>query len=122
MTQMIHGFYPGWQASYKWDQATHQVFSAEEFENDEFLMDDDEYNKPDEPIAEKTQCRIIQDESHIKVQVPVVIDLEDFSKVYKEDDSVSTLQQAVDSVKSPLTPSTKLTPSLFPTPLAYMSR
>jgi hypothetical protein len=40
-------------ASSKWDQATRQVFSIEKFEIDEFLADDDEYNKTDEPTAER---------------------------------------------------------------------
>jgi hypothetical protein len=31
--------------SSKWDQATRQVLSIEEYEIDEFLVDDDEYNK-----------------------------------------------------------------------------
>ncbi len=39
-------------ATSKWDQVTRQVFSAEEFEIDEYLADDDEYNKTDEPTAE----------------------------------------------------------------------
>jgi hypothetical protein len=40
--------------SSKWDHDTRQVFSIEEFEINEFLAEDDEYNKTDEPTVERT--------------------------------------------------------------------
>lgn len=97
-------------ADSKWDHTTRQVFSADEFVVEEFLADDDEYNKSDEPTTEKPQRKVISDESNIEVNIPIVIDPEDFPKMYQDDDSVSTFHKAESSAKSPLAPSTKFNP------------
>jgi hypothetical protein len=76
--------------SSKWDQATRQVFSVEEFEIDEFLAEDDEHNKTDEPTMEKPVRRQAIDDSHIQVNVPIVLIPEDTPKMYEDADSVST--------------------------------
>jgi hypothetical protein len=57
---------------------------------DEFLADDDKYNKTDEPTADKVPWRIIRDKSCIQVMLPTIIDAESFPKMYEDDDSVST--------------------------------
>ncbi len=77
-------------ASSKWDQATRQVFSVEEYEIDEFLADDDEYSKTDEPTAEWPIRNVTQDDFHIQIQVPIIIDPEESPKMYEDVDSVST--------------------------------
>jgi hypothetical protein len=103
------------QASSKWDPETRQVFSADEFVVDEYLADDDEYNKSDEPTAEKPIRKTNQDESNIRVHVPIIIDPEDSPKMYQDDDSVSTFNQAP-SVKTPIAPSTTFTPIIVSNP------
>ncbi len=105
--------------SSKWDQATRQVFSAEEFEVEEFLADDDEYNKSDEPTVEKPSRRV-RDESHIQVDVPIIIDPEDFPNMY-DADSVSTFHKVVGNSKKAGTTSTKFTPMAVSNPPSILA-
>jgi hypothetical protein len=77
-------------ASSKWDQATRQVFLAAEFEIDEFLAEDDEFNKTDEPTAEGRIRNLAGNESHIQVQVSIILDPEELPKMYEDTDLAST--------------------------------
>ena len=52
---------------------TCQVFSADEYIVDELLAGDDEYNKTDEPTAEKVKRHVIRDELHIQVLLRIHI-------------------------------------------------
>ncbi len=99
----------------KWDAETHQVFSVDEFEVEEFLADDDEYNKSGEPTAEKSARRVNRDESRIQVNIPIVIDPKEFPKMYN-DDSVSTFHPHQDKSKDSCTPSIKFTPIVVSNP------
>jgi hypothetical protein len=103
-------------ASSKWDQATRQVFSVAEFEIDEFLADDDEYNKTDEPTAERPNRSSQADESYIQVQVPIIIDPEDSLKMYEDDDSVSTFHQMGHPSHASISPSKTFTPKIISNP------
>lgn len=105
--------------SSKWDQATRQVLSAEEFEVEEFLADDDEYDKSDEPTAEKPSRRV-RDESHIQVDVPIIIDPEDFPKMY-DADSASMFHKVVANSKKAGTTSTKFTPMAVSNPPSILA-
>jgi hypothetical protein len=103
-------------AQSKWDHKTRQVFSADEYVVDELLAEDDEYNKTDEPTAEKVKRCVIRDESHIQFHTPIVIDPETFPKMYDDNDSVSTFHRDTNSVPVNLAPSTKFTPQISPKP------
>jgi hypothetical protein len=105
--------------SFKWDHATRQVFSVDEFLVVEFLPDDNEYNKSDEPTAEKPKSWVIRDESNIQVHVPIVIEPEEFPKMYQDDDSVSTFHQKEDYSQQPITPSKTFTPHVISNPPVY---
>ena len=102
-------------AESKWDAETRQVFSVDEFEVEEFLADDDEYNKSDEPTAEKSARKVRRDESRIQVNIPIVLDPEEFPKMY-DDDSVSTFHPNQDESKESCTPSIKFTPIIVSNP------
>ncbi len=54
-------------AANKWDPKIHQIFSADEAEVDEYLADDDDMNKMDEPTLFKTKKK---HEEYIQVNVP----------------------------------------------------
>ncbi len=103
-------------AASKWDHETRQVFSVDESEVDEFLADDDEYNKSDEPTAEKPRRSVIRDESNISVQVPIVIDPESFPKMYQDDDSISTFHPKETRQQNATSPSKTFTPTIVSTP------
>jgi hypothetical protein len=102
-------------ASSKWDQATRQVFSIEEFEIDEFLADDDEYNKTDEPTAERP-TKNDNAEAFIQVQVPIILEPEDSPKMYEDTDSVSTFRQADALSPASVSPSKSFTPKIVSNP------
>ncbi len=78
----------------------------EEYEIDEFLADDDEYNKTDKPTAERPN-RNTQTEEFIQMQVPIVIDPEDSPKMYEDTDSVSTFRPQENSKPTSVSPSKK---------------
>ena len=103
-------------ASSKWDQATRQVFSIAEFEIDEFLADDDEYNKTDEPTADKPTRTFTHDESYIQVEVPIIIDPEESPKMYEDSDSVSTFRQTDHKPSSSVSPSKTFTHKIISNP------
>ena len=102
-------------SSSKWDQATRQVFSVEEYEIDEFLADDDEYNKTDEPTADRPN-RNTQSEAFIQMQVPLVIDPEESPKMYEDTDSVSTFRPQVNNMPASVSPSKRFTPKIVSNP------
>jgi hypothetical protein len=108
-------------ASSKWDQASRQVFSIEEFEIDEFLADDDEYNKTDEPTAERPNRTTVMDESHIQINVPIIIDPEESPKMYKDDDSFSTFHQQEPSSPTLVSPSKSFTPKIVSNPPSILA-
>jgi len=95
-------------ANSKWDPKTRQSISAEEIEIDEFLADDDELNKTDEPTAVRTR-KSTQD--NIEIHVPKVAARETFPTMYNDTDSVSTFNPA-----TPMTASTSHQPSSVFTP------
>jgi hypothetical protein len=103
-------------ASSKWDQETRQVFSVEEYEIDEFLADDDEYNKTDEPTAERPIRDTNRDESYIQVQIPIVLDPEDSPKMYEDADSVSIFHQTEKASPCSVSPSKRFTPKIVSNP------
>jgi len=108
-------------ASSKWDHTTRQVFSVEEFEIDEFLAEDDEYNKTDEPTAERPSRREGPDESYIQVHVPIIIDPEDSPKMYEETDSVSTFHQKEGPTPASISPSKSFTPNIVSNPPSILA-
>jgi hypothetical protein len=108
-------------ASSKWDQNTKQVFSVEEYEIEEFLADDDAYNKTDEPTAEKTTRMTFIDDSHIQIQVPIIIDSEESPKMYEDTDSVSTFRQPDTSSFTQVSPSKSFTPKIVSNPPSMMA-
>ncbi len=108
-------------ASSKWDHTTRQVFSVEEFEIDEFLAEDDEYNKTDEPTAERPSRREGPDESYIQVHVPIIIDPEDSPKIYEETDSVSTFHQKDGPAPASVSPSKSFTPNIVSNPPSILA-
>jgi hypothetical protein len=108
-------------SSSKWDHATRQVFSVEEFEIDEFLAEDNEYNKTDEPTAEKPVRRPVVDESHIQVNVPIVIDPEDNPKMYEDTDSVSTFHPKDGYAPPSVSPSKTFTPTIVLNPPSMLA-
>jgi hypothetical protein len=107
-------------SSSKWDQETRQVFSVEEYEIDEFLADDDEYNKTDEPTAERPIRNTAQDDSHILIQVPIIIDPEESPKIYEDTDSVSTFRPNDPSPAS-ISPSKSFTPKIVSNPPSVLA-
>jgi hypothetical protein len=108
-------------ASSKWDHATRQVFSIEEFEIDEFLAEDDEYNKTDEPTAERPIKKAAVDESHIQVHVPMVIDPEESPKMYEDTDSVSTFHKKDGHATALISPLKSFTPNIVSNPLSVLA-
>jgi hypothetical protein len=109
-------------AASKWDHATRQVFSADESEIAEFLADDDEYNKTDEPTAEKSNKKVFIEESHIEVNVPIIVDPEEFPKMYNNDDSMSTFHTHQNTVSpASITPSKKFTPKIVSNPPSVLA-
>jgi DNA-binding transcriptional regulator GbsR (MarR family) len=83
--------------SSKWDPNTRQVYSVEEGVVDDYLAEDDELNKSDEPTVVRQASRVVLDESEIQVNVPVILDPEDFPKMYQDEDSVSTFRSKMSS-------------------------
>jgi hypothetical protein len=108
-------------ASSKWDHATRQVFSVEEFEIDEFLVEDNEYNKTDEPTAENPVRRPVIDESHIQVNVPTIINPEDNPKMYEDAVSVSTFHQKDGITPPSVSPSKTFTPAIVSNPSSVLA-
>jgi hypothetical protein len=108
-------------ASSKWDQDTRQVFSVEEYEIEEFLADDDAYNKTDKPTAEKPTRTTFIDDSHIQIQVPIIIDSEESPKMYEDTDSVSTFRQPDTSSFTQVSPSKSFTPKIVSNPPSMMA-
>jgi hypothetical protein len=100
---------------------TRQVFSVEEFEIVEFLADDNEYNKTDEPKAERPNRTIINGESHVQVQVPIILDPEVSPKMYEDTDSVSTFRQADHSSPASVSPSKTFTPKIVSNPPSILA-
>jgi hypothetical protein len=65
---------------------------------------------------EKSSRKVIRDESHIQVQLPIIIDAETFPKMY-DDDSVSTFHRKDTHPSTPsIAPSTTFTPVIVSNP------
>lgn len=79
-------------------------------------MDDDEYNKSNELKAERVS-HVIRNESHIKVNVPIIVDPEEHPKMYNDTDSVSMFNHTT-TISEPksLAPSQSFTPLVVPNP------
>jgi hypothetical protein len=69
----------------RWDPATRQVFSAKEAELEELLAEDNETNKSDEPT-------LVQQSTHVEVNVPNISYVKNNPILHKDNDSVSTFQ------------------------------
>jgi hypothetical protein len=98
-------------AANKWDPKTRQIFSADEVEVEEYLAEDDEMNKTDEPTLAKPKKN--QDE-YVKVNVPRVAEHESFPTMYNDNDSVSTFNPSTPTtVPTSHQPSSVFTPKII---------
>jgi hypothetical protein len=82
-----------------------------------YLADDDEYNKTDEPTAERP---IRNTASHILIQVPIIIDPEESPKIYEDTDSDSTFRPNDPSPAS-ISPSKSFTPKIVSNPPSVLA-
>ncbi len=80
------------------------------------MADDDEYNKTDEPTADKPTRTFTHDESYIQVEVPIIIDPEESPKMYEDSDSVSTFRLTDHKPSSSVSPSKTFTPKIISNP------
>jgi hypothetical protein len=85
------------------------------------LANDDEYNKTDEPMVERTNKTTVIDESHIQINVPIIIDPEESPKMYKDDDSVSTFHQQERPSPTSVSPSKTFTPNIVSNPPSILA-
>jgi hypothetical protein len=98
-------------ASDKCDPNTRQAYSAEECEFDEFLAEDDEYNKSDEPTVVRDTPKTRSE--NIQVIVPTVSEYEKFPTIYNDTDSVSTFQPSTPTTAASFhQPSSTFTPKI----------
>ncbi len=89
----------------------HQIFSADEAEVDEYLADDDDMNKMDEPTLFKTKKK---HEEYIQVNVPQVADHESFPTMYNDNDAVLTFNpDTPDTALTSHQPSSVITPKII---------
>jgi hypothetical protein len=70
----------------------------------------------------KPNRRVIRDESHVEVQVPIMMDPEEFPKMYNDDDSVSTFHpQQNTNLPASISPSKKFTPKIVSNPPSVLA-
>jgi hypothetical protein len=89
----------------RWDSNTRQVYSTEEAELEDLLVDDDEMNKLDERTLRR-------ESSSPQVNIPNIVSLETDPILYQDTDSVSTFNMTF-PIRNQL--SVKFTPKIIPT-------